>query len=690
MQSREDAPRSRRLASPRGGRRPKRISKPSVSAFFTGPEELKDAAHSAALLAQLKSFYDARLLCDVTIEVVTPGSGPGTGRLFSCNRNVLAAACPYFKSMFTGGMYESQQASVTIHDVDAESFEVLVDYCYTGRVSLSEANVQRLYAASDMLQLEYVREACASFLARRLDLTNCTAILKFADAFDHHKLRSQAQSFIAHNFKQLSRMGSIREETLADLTLAQLLAVLRLDSLDVESEKTVCHVAVQWLEAAPKERGPSAAEVFKCIRWAHFPAEEQDYLGGLLSKPIVKKYCLDIIEGALRQLRFGDRLYKSVVAKPNSSHSSDSNNSSNSSSSSSSVVSVAENPPQRLGMCAKEMVIFFGHPRDPFLCYDPYSGDIYTMPSPLTSLAHTKTITSSAVCVSPDHDIYLAAQPRKDLWVYKPAQNSWHQLADRLLCREGMDVAYLNGYIYILGGRDPITGVKLKEVECYSVQRNQWALVAPVPHSFYSFELIVVQNYLYAVNSKRMLCYDPSHNMWLNCASLKRSDFQEACVFKEEIYCICDIPVMKVYNPARGEWRRISNIPLDSETHNYQIVNHDQKLLLITSTTPQWKKNRVTVYEYDTREDQWINIGTMLGLLQFDSGFICLCDRVYPSCLEPGQSFITEEDDARSESSTEWDLDGFSELDSESGSSSSFSDDEVWVQVAPQRNAPDQ
>ncbi|XP_025220601.1 kelch repeat and BTB domain-containing protein 7 isoform X2 [Theropithecus gelada] len=615
MQSREDAPRSRRLASPRGGRRPKRISKPSVSAFFTGPEELKDTA------------------------------------------------------------------SVTMHDVDAESFEVLVDYCYTGRVSLSEANVQRLYAASDMLQLEYVREACASFLARRLDLTNCTAILKFADAFDHHKLRSQAQSYIAQNFKQLSRMGSIREETLADLTLAQLLAVLRLDSLDIESERTVCHVAVQWLEAAPKERGPSAAEVFKCVRWMHFTEEDQDYLEGLLTKPIVKKYCLDVIEGAL-QMRYGDLLYKSLVPVPNSS--------SSSSSSSNSLVSAAENPPQRLGMCAKEMVIFFGHPRDPFLCYDPYSGDIYTMPSPLTSFAHTKTVTSSAVCVSPDHDIYLAAQPRKDLWVYKPAQNSWQQLADRLLCREGMDVAYLNGYIYILGGRDPITGVKLKEVECYSVQRNQWALVAPVPHSFYSFELIVVQNYLYAVNSKRMLCYDPSHNMWLNCASLKRSDFQEACVFNDEIYCICDIPVMKVYNPARGEWRRISNIPLDSETHNYQIVNHDRKLLLITSTTPQWKKNRVTVYEYDTREDQWINIGTMLGLLQFDSGFICLCARVYPSCLEPGQSFITEEDDARSESSTEWDLDGFSELDSESGSSSSFSDDEVWVQVAPQRNAQDQ
>ncbi|XP_029412817.1 kelch repeat and BTB domain-containing protein 6 [Nannospalax galili] len=680
MQSREDAPRTRRLSSPRGGRRPKRISKPSVSAFFTGPEELKDTAHSAALLAQLKSFYDARLLCDVTIEVVTPGSGPGTGRLFNCNRNVLAAACPYFKSMFTGGMYESQQANVTMHDVDAESFEVLVDYCYTGRVSLSEANVQRLYAASDMLQLEYVREACASFLARRLDLSNCTAILKFADAFDHHQLRSQAQAFIAHNFKQLSRMGSIREESLADLTLAQLLAVLRLDSLDVESEKTVCHVALQWLEAAPKERGPSAAEVLKCVRWAHFGAEDQDYLVGLLTKPIVKKYCLDVIDGALLQLRYRDRLHKPVVPVPGCSSSN--NNTGSSHSSTGILVPTEENMPQRLGVCAKRMVMFFGHPRDPFLCCDPYSGDIYKVPSPVTCLAHTRTVTTLAVCVSPDHDIYLAAQPRKDLWVYKPAQNSWHQLADRLLCREGMDVAYLNGHIYILGGRDPVTGAKLKEVECYSVQRNQWALVAPLPRSFISFDLMVVQNYLYALSSKHLFCYDPNHNSWLKCVSLKRSDFREACVFNDEIYCICGIPVMKVYNPASAEWRQINDIPFVLETNNSRLIKHGQKLLLITSHTPQWKKNRVTVYEYDGGEDQWIKIGTTLGLLQFDSNFFCLSARVYPSCLEPGQSFLTEEEDTPSESSTEWDLGRFSEMESESESSSSVSDEDFWVRVA--------
>ncbi|XP_062051304.1 kelch repeat and BTB domain-containing protein 6-like [Lepus europaeus] len=634
MESREDAPRSRRHASSRSESEPPKFHERTVSAFFTGPEELKDSAHSAAMLAQLKSFYDARLLCDVTIEVVTPGSGPGTGHLFPCNRNVLAAACPYFKSMFMGGMYKSQQASVTMHDVDAESFEVLVEYCYTGRVSLSEANVQRLYAASDMLQLEYVREACASFLARRLDLANCTAILKFADAFGHRKLRSQAQSYIAHNFKQLSRMSSVREESLADLTLAQLLAILRLDSLDIESELTVCHVALQWLEAAPKERGPSAAEVFKCVRWSLFTEDDQDYLEGLLAKPIVRKYCLDVIEGAL-QMRYGDVLYKSLVPVPNSSTSS--------SSSSSSVVSAGENPPQRLGMCAKEMVIFFGHPRDPFMCFDPYTGDIYKVPSPLPSLAVTGVVITFAVCVSPDHDIYLAAQPTKEFWVYKPAQNSWQQLADPLLCRESMKMAYLNGYIYILGGRDPATGVKWKKVECYSVQRDQWVLVASLPH-FMSFNLLVIPNYLYVLNNKHMYYYDPSHNMWLKCLSVKHSSLRGACVFNDEIYCICDLPNMKVYNPVRAQWRQINNIPLVVETNNYKIINYGQKLLLITSHTPKWEINRVTVYEYDSTEDRWINTDTPLGLLQFDSYFLCLSARVYPCCLESGQSFLIEED----------------------------------------------
>ncbi|KAE8626132.1 hypothetical protein XENTR_v10006519 [Xenopus tropicalis] len=633
----------------------------SVTDLFSGPELLEDPAHASALLAQLKSFYDARLLCDVTIRVLG-GRGPDelagggdmeSGRSFSCNRNILSAACPYFKSMFTGGLYESKQQQVTLHDMDPESMALIIDYCYTGRVTVTEANVQRLYAAADMLQLEYVRQACAGYLARRLDLHNCASILRFADAFDHPELRSRSLAFMSRHFEQLA-VG----DELCELSLAQLKEVLTMDNLDVDSERVVCSAALRWLEASPKERASMCQDVLRCVRWQHFTDKDRVYLEGLRSKSFVRKHCHQYLDAVLQ-----DKDGKaSSVGLPCQEGS----------------------PLRRIGMLAKEMVIFFGHRKEPFLCYDPYSGDIYTMPSPLTNLALGKAMTSSAVCVSPENDLYLATQPMKQLWMYSPVQNNWQLLAERLICREGMDVAYLNGYVYIVGGRDPSTGAKIKDVECYSVQRNQWSLVAPLPHSFYSFELVTVNDYLYAVSNKRMLCYDPACNQWLNCASLKRCDFQEACVFNDEIYCICDIPVVKVYNPARGEWRRICEIPAEGNTNNYQIVRHGSKLLLITCTTVQWKKNRVTVHEYDVTNDRWINIGTMLGLLHYDCSFICLSARVYPSCLEPGQSYITEEDDVRSESSTDW-MDGFSEIDSESDSLSSFSEDE-WPRVAVARH----
>ncbi|OCT95550.1 kelch repeat and BTB domain-containing protein 7 [Xenopus laevis] len=633
----------------------------SVTDLFSGPELLEDPAHASALLAQLKSFYDARLLCDVTIRVLG-GRGPDelvvggdmeSGRSFSCNRNILSAACPYFKSMFTGGLYESKQQQVTLHDMDPESMALIIDYCYTGRVTVTESNVQRLYAAADMLQLEYVRQACAGYLARRLDFHNCASILRFADAFDHPELRSRSLAFMARHFEQLA-VG----DELCELSLAQLKEVLTMDNLDVASERVVCSAALRWLEANPKERAAMSQEVLRCVRWQHFTDKDLVYLEGLRAKSFVRKHCHQYLDAVLQD--------KDGKAPPVG------------------LPCQEGSPLRRIGMLAKEMVIFFGHRKEPFLCYDPYSGDIYTMSSPLTNLALGKAMTSSAVCVSPENDLYLATQPTKQLWMYSPIQNNWQLLAERLICREGMDVAYLNGYVYIVGGRDPSTGAKIKEVECYSVQRNQWSLVAPLPHSFYSFELVTVNDYLYAVSNKRMLCYDPACNQWLNCASLKRCDFQEACVFNDEIYCICDIPVVKVYNPARGEWRRICEIPAEGNTNNYQIVRHGSKLLLITCTTVQWKKNRVTVHEYDVTNDRWINIGTMLGLLHYDCSFICLSARVYPSCLEPGQSYITEEDDVRSESSTDW-MDGFSEIDSESDSLSSFSEDE-WPRVAVARH----
>ncbi|KAM3861790.1 kelch repeat and BTB domain-containing protein 7 [Diretmus argenteus] len=622
----------------------------SVLSCFSGPEELEDANHARDLIKELKSLYDARLLGDVTIGVECDESPDHSGaaesfkvgdveKLFRCNRNVLAAASPYFKSMFTGGLNESVQETVTIRGVDAESMSVIIDYCYTGKVTITESNVQRLYAAANMLQLEYIRRTCSSFMTRRLDLNNCVGILKFADTYDNPELKESAEVFIARNFCQL-----YNGRELCELDLVQLKELLSLDTLDVACERKVCSAALQWIEAnVPEET--EALEVLRCVRWNLFTEKDKAYLEGLMASPVIEKYLA----------YFFDRSAEESFA----------------------LSAQPDIPKHRIGVSAKEMILFFGLPNDNVMCCDPYSEDLYFMAPPLVDLScqdyKRSTMESLIACATPENNLYLASHLSKHFWLYNPVLNSWQELAERALGRMHSGMGYLNGHVYLLGGRNPVTDARLKEVECYSVQRNQWTLVAPLPHSLGKMQVVALNDHLYVVNKRRMLCYDPKRNRWRHCGSLRRDKLHKACVFQDQIICVCDIPVVKAYSPTRGEWRRMGDIPIDSRALNYQVIQHNSKLLLLTQTLLQHNKNRVLIHEYDPARDNWKNV---MAVYVSSLGPVCVSTRVYPACLGSAHSFPTEEDDD-SGSSADWDFDGLTDADSDSGSSSSFSD-ENW------------
>ncbi|KAI9486896.1 MAG: BTB/POZ protein [Benjaminiella poitrasii] len=44
---------------------------------------------------------------------------------------VLAAASPWFKTLFTNGMHESSQKTMNVCDVKLDIFRSLINYCYT-------------------------------------------------------------------------------------------------------------------------------------------------------------------------------------------------------------------------------------------------------------------------------------------------------------------------------------------------------------------------------------------------------------------------------------------------------------------------------------------------------------------------------------------------------------------------------
>ena len=55
--------------------------------------------------------------------------------------------------MFTSQLKESTDREVTLKDVEPPMLESLLQFAYTGAVSITQANVQSLMAASNLLQV---------------------------------------------------------------------------------------------------------------------------------------------------------------------------------------------------------------------------------------------------------------------------------------------------------------------------------------------------------------------------------------------------------------------------------------------------------------------------------------------------------------------------------------------------------
>ncbi|XP_068185763.1 kelch repeat and BTB domain-containing protein 7 isoform X3 [Antennarius striatus] len=475
----------------------------SVLGYFSGPEVLEDVDHARGLIKELKCLYDCHLLGDVTVGVEdeeecpeAESTGGDIGQLFLCSRNILAAASPYFRSMFTGGLHESVQETVLIRGVDAESMSVIIHYCYTGMVTITESSVQRLYAAANMLQFEYIMKACASFMTRRLDLSNCVVVLKFADTYGNVELKENAQAFIARNFSQVCSRGS-----LCELDLMQLNELLSLNTLDVDCERKVCSAALQWIEANALQKKDDALQVLKCVRWSLFAEKDKSYLESLMVRPLIEKHLAYFFSGSAEESR--------------------------------EMSATLNVPKQRIGVSAKDMILFFGLPNDKIMCCDPYSEDVYFMSPPVEDLCSQdykrSTMESLTVCATPENNLFLASHLSKQFWLYDPVRNIWQELAERPLGRIHCGIGYLNGHVFLLGGRHPATDARLKEVECYSVQRNQWTFVAPLPHSLGKMQVLALNDHLYVVNRRRMLCYDPKRNRWRHCGSLRRNKLHKAC-----------------------------------------------------------------------------------------------------------------------------------------------------------------
>ncbi|XP_040283096.1 kelch-like protein 17 isoform X4 [Bufo bufo] len=227
------------------------------------------------------------LLCDIVLHVGT--------KEIKGHKVVLASCSPYFHAMFTNEMSESRQTHVTLHDIDPQALEQLVQYAYTAEIVVGEGNVQTLLPAASLLQLNGVRDACCKFLLSQLDPSNCLGIRSFADTHSCSDLLKSAHKYVLQHFVEVSKT-----EEFMLLPLKQVLDLISSDSLNVPSEEEVYRAVLNWIKHDVDGRRQHVPRLMKCVR---LPLLSRDFLMSSVDTELLVRHhseCKDLLIEALK------------------------------------------------------------------------------------------------------------------------------------------------------------------------------------------------------------------------------------------------------------------------------------------------------------------------------------------------------------------------------------------------------
>jgi len=139
------------------------------------------------------------------------------------HRAILARRCEHFAAMFRSGMRESVERTIRIPSVPRPAFLLLMEYLYTDSVKIELENAVDLYIASDLYQLERLREMCCIVVRRNLHGDNVTGLLQTASDAHCQALKDICMEYIVANFDVISKSDGIK--TVSHTLLLEILAM---------------------------------------------------------------------------------------------------------------------------------------------------------------------------------------------------------------------------------------------------------------------------------------------------------------------------------------------------------------------------------------------------------------------------------------------------------------------------------
>ncbi|XP_015115676.1 kelch-like ECH-associated protein 1 isoform X1 [Diachasma alloeum] len=538
------------------------------------------------------------MLTDVILEV---GS-----ELFHAHKVILAAASPYFKAMFTGGLKECEMTRVKLQGVCPTAMARLMFFMYTGQIRVTEVTVCSLLPAATMFQVNNVIEACCVFLEKQLDPTNAIGIANFAEQHGCYNLHRKANQFIIQHFSRICQ-----EEEFLQLSAMQLISLVRKDELNVQEEREVYNAVLKWVKYNEDARGSKMEHILHAVRCQYltpsFLREQMKNCDVLKKVPACREYLAQIFKDLT--------LHKKPVVKertPNTprviyiaggflKHSLDTLEGYNVDDKTWTQLAKLIVPRSGLGGAFLKGMFYAvgGRNNSPGSrlapCDNRYDSDWVDRYNPVNDQwrpCAPMSVPRNRVGVAVmDGLLYAVGGCSGTLYhnsveCYDPETDTWSNIKPMHVKRLGVGVAVVNRLLYAIGGYDGTN--RLNSVECYHPENDEWTMVAPMRGHRSGAGVASLGQYIYVVGGydgagqlNGVERYDTETDCWksVSSVSIARSALS-VTVLDGKLYAMGGydgttfLSIVEIYDPATDKWEQGAPMTSGRSGHASAVSYH--------------------------------------------------------------------------------------------------------------------
>lgn len=178
----------------------------------------------------------------------------------------MTSANEYFEALLGPNFEEGRKQVVTIADIDGPTLKQIIGYCYTGKISITEENIEQIVWPASTMGFVDIEQKCKDFWSDTLTAANCVEMFVLADKLGFTELRKKSLAFICvlFQFVPADDLHSLQFPYFAELLQCQDIHAL---------EDSIFHHLVHWVEHSALERSKHVPDLLKSIRMERLSAQ---------------------------------------------------------------------------------------------------------------------------------------------------------------------------------------------------------------------------------------------------------------------------------------------------------------------------------------------------------------------------------------------------------------------------------